>query len=513
MPSSVPRRTFLSAAGVTIASVVGSRLPAQPAAPKPDPKRKAVGTRQSVAQMGDDHPVLVSYRKAISAMRKLKPDNPLSWQFQANMHDAGRNGADAAWKWCQHGNWWFLPWHRGYLYYFERIIRALSGDEKFMLPYWAWEKPRQNVLPAPFRSAKVGGDPNPLYDETRALANRGQALRPSRFGTFVGDWESAQRASRFTTGAAETSFGGIRRPAVKLPARPESTGSHGVMEAQAHDLLHVAVGAGGGNMGRTSTAAQDPIFWLHHANVDRLWNRWLDGRGHDLPDETADADWYSQQFPFYDEAGKRVTPSVKEILGIAAEGYVYDEELKPRVFGEAVPAAKEGKMATTEVSVGAIAPSLKLGTTAFTQPLRLTDEGKPKVVKAFGAAPGVAEPPVLVLRVEGIQPPADADLMFEVFVTKKGDKPSEDTYVGPITFFGRGGDGHAHGGKDGFTQGFDVTAVVERLRTGNKNELPELEVTILPVSTLGLSADELAKKKLEVPIKDVTLQLVTEEKK
>jgi hypothetical protein len=28
-------------------------------------------------------------------------------------------------------------------------------------------------------------------------------------------------------------------------------------------------------MVRPETAAQDPIFWLHHANIDRLWERWL----------------------------------------------------------------------------------------------------------------------------------------------------------------------------------------------------------------------------------------------
>lgn len=136
----------------------------------------------------------------------------------------------------------------------------------------------------------MGGDDNPLYDKTRSLANRGQPLRPTRFGTFAADWETARQTGRFTTGAAETSFGGVRRPLVKLPARPAMDGSHSVMEAHAHDLLHVAVGAGGGNMGKTSTAAQDPVFWLHHANVDRLWTRWLDDRGHELPDETADAD-------------------------------------------------------------------------------------------------------------------------------------------------------------------------------------------------------------------------------
>jgi tyrosinase len=35
-------------------------------------------------------------------------------------------------------NWWFLPWHRGYIGWFEKKCRELSGDPEFALPYWDW---------------------------------------------------------------------------------------------------------------------------------------------------------------------------------------------------------------------------------------------------------------------------------------------------------------------------------------------------------------------------------------
>jgi tyrosinase len=38
-----------------------------------------------------------------------------------------------------------------------------------------------------------------------------------------------------------------------------------------HGAVHVWVG---GNMGYIPTAPSDPIFWMHHANVDRLWWQW-----------------------------------------------------------------------------------------------------------------------------------------------------------------------------------------------------------------------------------------------
>ncbi|MGH7262080.1 MAG: tyrosinase family protein [Nitrospiraceae bacterium] len=40
-----------------------------------------------------------------------------------------------AWNTCQHGSYFFLSWHRMYLYYFERILREASRDPNFALPY------------------------------------------------------------------------------------------------------------------------------------------------------------------------------------------------------------------------------------------------------------------------------------------------------------------------------------------------------------------------------------------
>jgi hypothetical protein len=158
--------------------------------------------------MSADHPTLVSYRKAIKAMQQLSkddPTNPLGWRFQANMHgvkmDAGM--MNEAWHWCMHGNWWFLPWHRGYLYFFEKIVRKLSGCDSFRLPYWPWEKDGQNALPAPFRDPKYQGKDNPLFNKNRvAAANNGDPLRPNpqggSSGSFAIDWDRFYLALRRT---------------------------------------------------------------------------------------------------------------------------------------------------------------------------------------------------------------------------------------------------------------------------------------------------------------------------
>ncbi len=68
-------------------------------------------------------PVLVSYRKAIKAMKLLPTSNPLSWNYQAAIHRTTLSGSYTAWNTCQHGTHFFWSWHRMYLYWFERIIR------------------------------------------------------------------------------------------------------------------------------------------------------------------------------------------------------------------------------------------------------------------------------------------------------------------------------------------------------------------------------------------------------
>jgi predicted Zn-dependent protease len=42
-----------------------------------------------------------------------------------------------------------------------------------------------------------------------------------------------------------------------------------------HNSCHTAIGGSGGSMSSISTAAHDPIFWLHHCNIDRYFYNWM----------------------------------------------------------------------------------------------------------------------------------------------------------------------------------------------------------------------------------------------
>jgi tyrosinase len=189
---------------------------------------------------------------------------------------------------CQHGNFFFLSWHRMYLYYFERVIRCVSGQPTFSLPFWGYSPTGSRDLPKPFRSP---ADPsNVLYVASRDPdVNAGVPLS-----------------------------GPTVDPGVALAEIAYNSFSS-MLEGTPHNVVHVAVG---GLMGFVSSAAQDPIFWLHHAAIDRLWNVWLaQGGGRSNP---TDPTWLNTNWEFYDENGTVVKLSGAQVVDTAMQlGYRY----------------------------------------------------------------------------------------------------------------------------------------------------------------------------------------------
>ena len=129
-------------------------------------------------------------------MRARPTTDPTSWQAQANIH--GAFTPDAAHgivnvcppataanfvappgmiaSVCRHDTF-FLAWHRMYLYYFERIVRAASGDPSFALPYWGYSPTGPHNLPALFRTPNTTA--NPLWTDQRdPLINAGNDIAP-----------------------------------------------------------------------------------------------------------------------------------------------------------------------------------------------------------------------------------------------------------------------------------------------------------------------------------------------
>jgi tyrosinase len=176
-------------------------------------------------------PQYTSLLSAVAAMKaNTDPNDPRSWTYWTNIHV----------NYCPHGIAYFLGWHRGYLYHFERQLRVVSGDAYLNLPYWDYYTDPN--LPVEFTDTRAG---NPLYVE-RLNTNVSAALSMEPFSPLLVNFmRGAKRAY-------EPSF-----------------------ENAPHNTLHNLIGG----VMPTMQSPIDPIFWLHHANVDRLWAAWVAAGG------------------------------------------------------------------------------------------------------------------------------------------------------------------------------------------------------------------------------------------
>src|SRR4051794_12023609 len=237
--------------------------------PAPRPRREGRVTRREEEEMADpyvrrdvgtradgppwDHGAL-AYARAVGVMQRRAPEDPTSWAAQAASHSA-----------CPRGTWYFLPWLRMHLWYLERILRAIvveqGGPADWALPFWASSDGGASaVLPAAFAApALPDGSPNPLHrpdGERAACLNAGGPLPD-----LVVSAERALAARTFSPG-----LGGDPG----IPDAVDETPPPGLLEAQPYATVAAALGR---------DAPLDPVFALHLANVDRLWEVWLPPRG------------------------------------------------------------------------------------------------------------------------------------------------------------------------------------------------------------------------------------------
>ncbi len=134
-----------------------------------------------------------------------------------------------------HSNPRFLPWHHIYLLRFEELLQSI--DPTVCLPYW--KASEEQAFPA-----WLSG-----FTPTVTLLG-GPHLVTRNIGAFA----SLPTAADVATVMANATF------------NPFGGGLEGI-----HNSGHVWVG---GSMGIITTAPADPIFWMHHAEIDRIWSEW-----------------------------------------------------------------------------------------------------------------------------------------------------------------------------------------------------------------------------------------------
>nr|CAE03506.2 OSJNBa0053K19.14 [Oryza sativa Japonica Group] len=116
---------------------------------------------------------LTKYERAVSLMKKLPADDPRSFKQQWRVHCAYCDGAydQVGFPGLEiqiHSCWFFFPWHRMYLYFHERILGKLIGDETFALPFWNWDAPAGMSFPAIYANCRLSS----LYDPRRNQAHQ-----------------------------------------------------------------------------------------------------------------------------------------------------------------------------------------------------------------------------------------------------------------------------------------------------------------------------------------------------
>jgi tyrosinase len=334
----------------------------RPAIPRP------VRIRQNINNLAVNDPIVVFYGRAIERMKAKPLSDPLSWRYQAAIHDypfpdttfndrridpanprtfardpfaidgeALPADRSTFWRQCQHQSWFFLPWHRIYLHHFERIVMdqavLAGGPADWALPYWKWDATDgDGRIPVAFRNARLpDGSENHLFVRQRneapgSNANSGEQIANDN------QMDKRFRCLRPSVFAGNGQFGGppVRRHGGQGPPEtiPPALEGLGILEGNPHGSMHVRTG-GSGFMSSFIQAALDPIFWLHHCNIDRLWEVWIqrDGRNRN-PDDRA---WLDESFAFHAAGGGSGNMTPRQVLNTrrAPLLYEYDDITDP----------------------------------------------------------------------------------------------------------------------------------------------------------------------------------------
>src|SRR6185312_13292158 len=101
-------------------------------------------------------------------------------------------------------------------------------------------------------------------------------------------------------------------------------GSKTELEFNPHDGVHNTLG---GDMAVVARASRDPIFYLHHANLDRLWSAWNNRGNANSPE----ANWRNFTFAenFTNPDGSSWNVAVGNLQSTPALGYRYEGEDGP----------------------------------------------------------------------------------------------------------------------------------------------------------------------------------------
>lgn len=272
----------------------------------------------------------------------------ICWSDEDGVGGYGHNGPD------------LITWHRAFLRDFEQALSTVSGSP-IALPYWDWTDP--DSTEAVFAEDFMGplGDPDenfavtagPFAADVWTIHVKGfEVHNPGQFDHIV-----RANTSDATLPTSDDVDEALRKPEYDVApwsivaddqqsfrswvdgnigaTGTECTGgvlqNVGMHDSRIHGAVHMWVGGSTddgdpGTLADTLTSPNDPVFWLHHAAIDRLAESWWvlndweyapDGEGPD-GENRDDAIWPYDEFT----NGDMARPTVEL-------GYLYDRLIEP----------------------------------------------------------------------------------------------------------------------------------------------------------------------------------------
>ena len=288
----------------------------------------------------------------------------------------------------------------------------------------------------------------------------------------------------------------------------------GLVEAQPHDVVHGAIGGRGGLMSDPRLAALDPIFWLHHANIDRLWEVWRRRSPRNRnPEEPA---WLNgpadRAFAIFGPDGNERPARPRDVLSTTTLEYSYDDTSDPltgisrldaRLEGLETPqpvpadhgpvgAAPRGPAVSTGPEaelLGASGTQLALGANPATSTVKVAAAPARRVTGSMAraapvGAPAPKEPDRVFLNLENIRG-QNGSALFDVYLgPKAAPEGAAPVHVGVISLFGleQASDPEGEHGGRGLTKVLEVTQAVDALHLAQGQLPAEFEVRIVPQS-------------------------------
>ncbi|XP_010242012.1 PREDICTED: polyphenol oxidase, chloroplastic-like [Nelumbo nucifera] len=461
----------------TSSKVVDFKLP---------PQNEDMRVRQAAHLVDDEY--VAKYQDAIARMKALPTDDPRNFTQQANVHCAYCDGAYDQVGFPDlelqvHNSWLFFPFHRYYLYFYERILGKLIGDPTFALPFWNWDAPAGMTLPAMYTNPSSS-----LYNKLRDTKHQPPTLIDLDYNLKDPSITNEEQLKHnlaimyrqmVSNGSTAQLFLGT-----PYRAGDEPDPGNGSLENVPHGPVHLWAGDRNQpnveDMGNFYSAARDPIFYAHHANVDRMWTIWktLGGKRRDF----TDPDWLDSAFLFYDENAELVKVKVRDCLDEKKLRYTYQSvdipwlKTKPTPVRKMKEALKEEEGLKDKIKERVLKLEKKIAVSEFPKQL---DTAFKTVVKRprKSRSKKEKEDEEEILVIEKIELERDSVVKFDVYINNE-DEPSPDKSEFAGSFVNVP---HKHGKKKKkrvktFLR-LSITELLEDLETEDDDEVV---VTIVP---------------------------------